>query len=314
MSYTVPLPGRADRLDIVDPNSTAVQRALRRDGLAGYEAVTMATLLTLFEQQAPGFSFYDVGANMGLYSLLCAALFDVQTVHAFEPTPSTAATTRRIVRANNANVAVFECALGDENQMAELHLSDASDSSNSLVRGFQASHSSVSVPVRRLDLHVAETKVFPSVVKVDVETHEAAVLKGAHRTIADGRPHLVVEVLNRGGRDHGVEITQVMQSHGYTYYRLDEAPSWQPEVVVSGTLSGPHRDWLLAPEPLPDSFLQMHRRWAEHLAACGPERNSRVPMARTAVAAFRRGGVAEVALAAQRYRAARRRQGDQRSM
>ena len=130
MSYTLPLPGRADRLDIVDPNSTAVQRALRRDGLAGYEAVTMATLLTLFEQQAPGFSFYDVGANMGLYSLLCAALFDVQTVHAFEPTPSTAATARRIVRANNANVAVFECALGDENQMAELHLSDASDSSN----------------------------------------------------------------------------------------------------------------------------------------------------------------------------------------
>lgn len=273
----------------------------------------MATLLALFEQPEAGFSFYDVGANTCLYSLLCAALFGAQVVHAFEPNPSTAAIARRIVRANDANVEVFECALGDQDESAVLHLADASDSSNSLVQGFQMSSSSVSVSVRRLDQHVAETKVVPSVVKIDVETGEAAVLSGASRLIGERRPYLVVEVLNRGGGDHGIEITEIMKSHGYTYYRLNESPSWEPETFVSGTLSGPHRDWLLSPEPLPDSFTQIHLRWIESLAGCGPERNSRVPIIQTARAAFKRGGLAEVTQATQRYRAARRRQGDQPS-
>lgn len=313
VSYTLPLPGRSDRIDIVDPNTTAVQRALRRDGLAGYETVTLATLLTLFEQQDDGFSFFDVGANMGLCALLCSAMFQTSTVHAFEPTPSTAATARRIFRANDVQVEVFECALSDDEGHADLHLADVSDSSNSLVPGFQESSASISVQIRRLDDHVAATGVAPVVVKIDVETHEAAVIGGAPALLANHRPYLFVEVLNRGGRDHGVEITEVMEPYGYTYYRLDGAPSWIPEPTVSGTVSGPHRDWLLAPEPLTDVFGQQHQRWQELLATCGPAENSRVPIVRSAVAALRRGGPAELVATAQRFAAARRRERAQAS-
>jgi hypothetical protein len=140
VSYRIRLPAASGsvRLDIVEPNSTSVQRALRRGGLAAYEPPTVATLLTLFEGQPPGFGFFDVGANMGLYALLCAKLFEPGVVTGFEPTPSTASVARKIVKANRLDIDVVAAALSDENGEATLHLSPVSDSSNSLVEGFRA--------------------------------------------------------------------------------------------------------------------------------------------------------------------------------
>ena len=93
MSFYTPLPrlpgqsGAEAYLNIVVGKSTAVQRALRREGLAAYEPPTVAAILAVMELQEPGFTFFDVGANVGLYSSLCAAMFDSGRVVAFEPTP-----------------------------------------------------------------------------------------------------------------------------------------------------------------------------------------------------------------------------------
>ncbi len=54
--------------------------------------------------------------------------------------------------------------------------------------------------------------------KIDVETFEPAVLAGAAETIGRARPYIVIEVLNRRGHDHGIEITEAMTSFGYSYY------------------------------------------------------------------------------------------------
>ena len=212
MTYRIPLPvgGRSETLDIVDPNSTAVQRFLRRDGLSAYEPPTVATLVTLFEDLDPGFTFFDVGANMGLYALIAASMFQPEAVTAFEPTPSTAAMLRKAVAANGLAVDVVEAAVGDREGVAALHFSEKSDSSNSLVEGFKASHESVQVDTIRLDEHVRRTHRDPQVIKIDVETFEPEVLAGAAETIARVRPHIVIEVLNRRGHDHGEEITAAM--------------------------------------------------------------------------------------------------------
>ena len=91
VTYEIPLPagGRRRTVDVVEPNSTAVQRFLRRDGLSAYEPPTVATLITLFADAEPGFTFFDVGANMGLYHAACGS--DVRTWG------------RRCVRAGAAN-------------------------------------------------------------------------------------------------------------------------------------------------------------------------------------------------------------------
>jgi FkbM family methyltransferase len=300
-------------LDIVESNSTAVQRSLRRNGLAAYEPPTVTTLLTLFDDQDDGFTFFDVGANMGLYALICASMFSPGAVDAFEPTPTTVAVLRRVVDANRLAINVIEAAAGDENGRAVLHLSAKSDSSNSMVAGFKVSHEAVEVETLRIDDHVAVTGRTPNVMKIDVETFEPAVLAGAARTVERNRPFIVIEVLNRGGRDHGIEITQAMAPFGYSYYELSANPVWNERGAVEGDAGSPHNDWLLAPAPLDDEFAQRWQTWRSRLEECTVDRNSSVSIAQSVQAARRRGGISEVIATARRYGAELRRKRAQRT-
>ena len=294
-------------LDIVEPNSTAVQRSLRRNGLAAYEPPTLTTLITLFDDQDDGFTFFDVGANMGLYASICASMFSPGAVDAFEPTPTTIAVLRQVVAANQLAINVIEAAAGDENGRAVLHLSAKSDSSNSMVAGFKQSRGAVEVETIRIDDHVDATGRTPDVMKIDVETFEPAVLAGAARTIERQRPYIVLEVLNRRGRDHGVEITEAMAPFGYSFYELSASPVWKERAAVEGAVGSLHNDWLLAPVPLDDEFGRRWQTWRSRLEDCSVDRNSRVPVALSVQAAMRRGGVNEVIATARRYGAELRR-------
>ncbi len=303
MTYKIPLPagGRSDTLDIVDPNSTAVQRALRRNGLSAYEPPTLTTLLTLFDDLEAGFTFFDVGANMGLYALVCAAMFEPDSVVAFEPTPSTATLLARIVKAGRHHIDVVEAAVGDVEGTATLHFSAKSDASNSMVKGFKESHHSVVVDTITLDGFVRRTGNDPHVMKIDVETFEPAVLAGAASMIERARPAIVIEVLNRRGHDHGDEITEAMEGFGYHYYELADTPDWTAQPVVKGRPGSTPHDWLLTPTPLDAGFGQRWTTWRSRLEHCGPERNSRVPYLLSARAALDRGGVSELLGSGRRY-------------
>ena len=159
--------------------------------------------------------FFDVGANIGLYAALADALFDTVSVVAFEPTPATADIADEIARANDLDVDVVRVALSDHDGEADLHISPVSDSSNSLNPDFRAGSETVRVRVMRLDEFARQTGVVPDVIKIDVETHEAAVLCGARSTLEHNRPDLIVEVLSgRRGRDFAAEINSAVEGLG----------------------------------------------------------------------------------------------------
>lgn len=307
MAYRIPLPdgGRLTHLDILEPNSTAVQRFIRREGLGAYERPTAAAVLALCELRDPGFVFFDIGANMGLYGALAASMFSPRTVHAFEPAPIAAEVASRIMIKNGLAGEVFEAAVSDETGTASLHLSPVSDASNSLVEGFRQTTEHLDVATIRLDDHVARTVIDPDIVKIDVETHEPAVLRGARATIERTRPAIIVEVLRRRGRDHGVEITELMQEYDYHYYELPATPTWEPRAAATGS-GTTDRDWLLLPEPIDPALPAAWAKWDERLSRCGVERNPRAPFVPTVRAAIERGGWREVVAAGKRYVAAMR--------
>jgi FkbM family methyltransferase len=281
-------------LDIVDPITTSVQRQLRRAGLAGYEPATMATLLAAFERQPPGFQFVDVGANIGLYSATCAAMFDPGRVIAFEPTPDVAAIARRVLEINGAGAAVGrveQCALGAHRGSAPLYLSAVSDSSNSLVAGFKQNVGSIDVEVTTLDDYVDATGTVPAIIKIDTETFEPAVIEGGRTTLERCRPWLVVEVLNRRGHDHGIDISAAMEGLGYTYYRLSRAADWRPTAPISGVAGSKETDWLLTPRPIDDEFIASVRTWLDRLSACTADRNPRLRVVALSFHVLRREGV-----------------------
>lgn len=307
MPYRVPLPtgGRLSHLDLIEPNTTAVQRAIRRNGLGEYEPSTAAAVLALCDLAAPGFVFYDIGANMGLYGALAGSLFAPRIVHAFEPAPASADVAAKIARRNGLPMTVHQVAMSDVPGTAELHLSPVSDASNSLVAGFRETDQSITVETVTLDGVVASTGDVPDIVKIDVETHERAVLDGARDTIERCRPAIIIEVLRRRGRDHGEEISAFFERLDYRCYELSAVPSWEPSPTVRGS-GTTDRDWLLVPDDLDPGFAERWDVWRERWAACTVQRNPRPTIIASVRAAHRRGGWREVVAAGNRYRRSRR--------
>jgi FkbM family methyltransferase len=249
-------------LTIRTPERTYVSRLLEGSGLAGYEPDTLACFLAAVHQ-ADGEPVFDVGANIGVFAWLAAALTPAKVV-AFEPTPDLADQMRAICAANGLTVRVEEVALGAASGTAELFLSDKTDSSNSLRAGFRPSHKSVSVPVERVDDYVARTGLAPAVMKIDTESTEPDVLRGATRLLAERRPWIICEVL--AGRTEA-DLTAILAPLGYSWYRIDGPGPLEARDQIEGDPSYAHMNWLFAPSaPTPEFWASM-AAWRESIAA-----------------------------------------------
>jgi len=140
---------------------------------------------------------YDIGAHVGFFTLLCARL--ARHVVALEPLPENAGRLRENIAANAlTNVTVRAAAAGARDGAALM-----TEGATSL-EGRVASHDFASgryVPGVTIDALVREGCPPPSLMKIDVEGWEAAVIRGGRATIAAERPRLVVEVHSRGAGD-----------------------------------------------------------------------------------------------------------------
>jgi FkbM family methyltransferase len=122
-------------------------------------------------------TFFDVGANIGSYSLIASELPDVCVV-SIEPHPRTFFLLEQNVHRNaRSNVTCLNLALSREE--GEVWFTDKFDSeTNSVVQGGENGIGKIRVPCRRLDSICRELNLYPDFIKVDVEGYEDAVLEG----------------------------------------------------------------------------------------------------------------------------------------
>jgi FkbM family methyltransferase len=176
----------------------------------------------------PGDVFFDVGANVGFFSLIAARLVrPTGAVCCFEPVTENAAAVRQNAVLNDlANVRVFETALGNAPGVAEFLLTEwdgGGTLANSAVRPTDpVSRRRVSVAVLD-DLMDSLSLPQPSFVKIDVEGVEMQVLEGMARTIDESMPALLYEV-DDGNREtferRWQELDDFAVSRGYQVSRL----------------------------------------------------------------------------------------------
>jgi FkbM family methyltransferase len=236
---------------------------LHAGGLAGYEPGALACWLAAAETVGPG-TVLDVGANVGIYSLLARALTP-RAIVAFEPTPRVARTARAIARRNRLPYRIEPIALSSREGRTTLYLSDVTDASNSLAPGFRTSSRQIQVPVQTLDRYLERTGTVAALLKVDTETTEPDVLAGAQRTLQDVRPWVLCEALHGRTEDR---LAEVMRPFGYAWYQVrDEVPYVRSERLVSDERYEQPM-WLFAPEPPSDVFWERVRAWRSALAAC----------------------------------------------
>lgn len=137
----------------------------------------------------PGDVYFDIGANIGIYTLLAANLVGKEgMVVAVEPFVETAHRLAENVRRNGfGNVRVRVAACGKEPGNAELHFNLDRPVSFSLVE--HKASGSVNVPVVSIDaLCDWEGVSRLRFLKMDTEGFETEVLSGAAKTIATHRP------------------------------------------------------------------------------------------------------------------------------
>ncbi len=175
---------------------------------------------------APGGVFYDVGANAGFFSLLAAKRVGAAgRVYAFEPLGENLASLREQVEVNALEqVEVVEGAVGASTGTAELSFAPGQNSEAHLGDPRGAGERTMTVPVTTLDDFVAAHRR-PTLVKIDVEGAEIAVLAGAARLVADGTAFLI----ELHGLDKGESVTATLRDAGYRLERLDGSIPARPE-------------------------------------------------------------------------------------
>lgn len=241
---------------------TYVTQVLEDTGLGAYEPDTLACFLAAIETQQAT-CVYDVGANIGVFSWLAAALARVDAV-AFEPAPNLAERIREISAENDLAIFVEELALGSTSGMATLYLSQVSDSSNSLSKGYRPSVQSVEVAVDTIDRYAARTKRYPQIMKIDTESTEPDVLRGAAGLLSERRPWIICEVLPG---PVGAELTSILDPLGYRYFRIDQEPELRRHDAIAWDDRPEYLNWLFTPsDPDRDFWLAM-AAWRDSLAA-----------------------------------------------
>jgi FkbM family methyltransferase len=179
---------------------------IARIWLGFYEPETTDLLLRLIK---PGSVVYDIGANVGVHTLLASRLAgNTGRVVAFEPLPRNLVFLREHARLNRlANVEIVGAAVSDD--VGE-HQFDAHDSPSMGRLGW----GSLKVKVVSLDGFGGD----PDVIKIDVEGAEAEVLRGAHDLLRRCRPALLVALHD----DRGPECVRLLSDAGYEPFSVGE--------------------------------------------------------------------------------------------
>ena len=189
-----------------------------RRRLAGHIERELSAFVALAR---PGSIAVDAGANVGVVSYLLARRG--AKVHAFEPIPECASMVRTI-----AGVEVHQVALSDQEATVTMH----APSKDGLASGMASvlpvpdaqAETTLTVSARTLDSFELRDV---SVIKIDVEGHEMAVIAGASRTLARERPALLVEIEFRRSGKPVEEAVSSIEELGYRGEFLDAQGSWQ---------------------------------------------------------------------------------------
>jgi FkbM family methyltransferase len=162
----------------------------------------------------------DVGANGGDYSAALVQL--ARHVIAIEPNPNLVhvlkARLAREIRAGR--LSVIEAALGANGpEVANLFIPDISSELASIgTPPAKMPGKIIRVPLRRLDDLVGKEAI--GFIKIDVEGHEASVLRGARDLIAGCRPTLLIEIEERHHAGALDEVRGLLEPSGYHGFYL----------------------------------------------------------------------------------------------
>ena len=152
--------------------------------------------------------FIDVGANAGAYSILACKARGAKG-HCYEPVPSTFETLKSNLNVNDLaeQVKAMNVGIADKEGTLRFH-SDLNCENRVLAEGENPSNS-IDVPVHSLDSLLEGLN--PTILKVDVEGFEGAVVEGADSVLSNPSLHSIIIELRGHGAKFGFDEDAVLK-------------------------------------------------------------------------------------------------------
>lgn len=180
---------------------------------------------------------WDIGANIGTWSLFMSTVMPQARIRCFEPDPVNLKFLTRNQTGNSlANWTIRPVALSDRRGHLVFMTDPTTGTTGSLARTESFSHKFFAAPTKEItvetstiDDEIRDGADAPEFIKCDVEGHELAVFLGARETLARHHPVILFE-------DSGqVGTAELLRTYGYLFFNMRgdriEEPAWNTMAV-----------------------------------------------------------------------------------
>lgn len=173
--------------------------------------------------------FFDIGANIGVFSLLAAKRLVKGEVHAFEPSTEHLSKLKQNIRMNGfRNIIVNEFGLSSSLSKKKLYIPTNGNTGKASIyaeRDSQEKFLEEDITVQKLDDYVSRSNLKKvDILKIDVEGAELDVLDGARMTLKEHSPRILMEAdadhLSKANRTFE-ELIDFLHDFDYSIYWID---------------------------------------------------------------------------------------------
>ena len=165
-------------------------------------------------------SFLDIGANIGVYTLLAASKIHSGSIYSFEALPKNYTRLQENIKLNQfKHVKTYELAVSNQTGTVALNLAEG-DSMPFITH--TATDKTITVPTDTLDnLLQNQPLANLTLAKMDIEGAEILALKGALSLLKQQRPHVWILEVNDTVSNFGhqkQDLIDFLNSYGYNLY------------------------------------------------------------------------------------------------
>ena len=184
----------------------------------------------------PGDIFFDIGANVGSYTLLASGICRAMSF-TLEPVPATFKLLKKNIDLNalEKNVILINACAGSSR--GYINFSSKADTTNHVLAANEVMDSNViNVPVITIDSLLDDGH--PVLVKIDVEGFETEVFKAMEKTLALHSLKAIIVELNSSGARYGyneLDIHNLLLLNNFKPYRYDPFKRRLVELQIFGT-------------------------------------------------------------------------------
>ncbi len=171
-------------------------------------------------------SFFDVGANIGYYSILGCTLNSGLKAYAFEPSPGVMGYLKDNIARNQMDLQIVPEAVALSDKVGTIDFFEMKNPKFSGIDNLSGEHNigtkearlstKIEVPTTTMDDYIRKHDIRKlDLVKLDTEGAEHLILKGAEQTLSELRPLVICETLfNKIEKD----LEAIMKRHSYEFY------------------------------------------------------------------------------------------------